>query len=639
MNSQKVKNIYDTFLKTVDKEDREKIQMNLKPVIDKMSLGLFRIVVVGEIKKGKSSFISALLGIQNMLPTDSDVATSTVYKILYGPELKYTVFFLPEHSNSATDTNEIQEGKVLGIKPDQLWEFGTETGNPGNKKRVDFIGVELPNPILKEGVVIIDTPGVGGLFKKHREITFRYAPNADAVFFVTDSVESLINQDEIKFLKELYENTKNIAFIQTKTDAVDFDHWQAWKERNLDILSSELNLDRKSIPYFPLSSKLKMVADVNDSEDHEERIEDLSDSCFVPVIRFLHNRLIPNKENVIAKQTASIISGEISRIGKFYQDRYAIRQETNQEKIIEAEALFKTCLGELESWKAGDWRNELKKFERAVADLNDETHHEIQERMSPVGSKFTHYIKGLKNSLTNAGEVRRKAEEIVSNHALDCSVEANKIIQTYIGDFNELYLSLLKGGGNSINLIFNQMAIEGQKAQIPNRLNTDINDIVRGIVGGSMVGGLPLGALKLAALLGYGALAAPVLVPLVIPGIGVGIWESIRGVRTNVAIKRDQALAKLSEALTKTVTMANMEVQRTFRKVSRNLKINADDQLLLVEKNMREEIQRRFEETQQVKNRTAVEAKQESKRLQSQLNKIISIDAELKGYLAETSEA
>ena len=39
----------------------------------------------------------------------------------------------------------------------------------------------------------MDTPGVGGLFKAHRDITFRYAPNADAVFFVVDSVESLLS--------------------------------------------------------------------------------------------------------------------------------------------------------------------------------------------------------------------------------------------------------------------------------------------------------------------------------------------------------------------------------------------------------------------------------------------------------------
>ena len=56
-------------------------------------LGIFRLVVMGEIKKGKSSFINALIGTDNLVPVHSDVATSTIFKIHYGPEIKYTVYF------------------------------------------------------------------------------------------------------------------------------------------------------------------------------------------------------------------------------------------------------------------------------------------------------------------------------------------------------------------------------------------------------------------------------------------------------------------------------------------------------------------------------------------------------------------
>ena len=55
--------------------------------------GLFRIVVMGEIKQGKSSFINALLGVKDLVPVNSDVATSTIFKIRYGKEKRYRVFF------------------------------------------------------------------------------------------------------------------------------------------------------------------------------------------------------------------------------------------------------------------------------------------------------------------------------------------------------------------------------------------------------------------------------------------------------------------------------------------------------------------------------------------------------------------
>lgn len=60
----------------------------------RMNLGLFRLVVMGEIKKGKSSFINALIGEADLLPTSSDVATSAVFKVIHGPSRKYKVFFL-----------------------------------------------------------------------------------------------------------------------------------------------------------------------------------------------------------------------------------------------------------------------------------------------------------------------------------------------------------------------------------------------------------------------------------------------------------------------------------------------------------------------------------------------------------------
>ena len=190
-------------------EDRDK---RMQSLVGRLDSGVFRIVVMGEVKKGKSSFINALLGWPDLLPVDTDVATSTAYKILYGPTERITVFYLPADEDPQAVSDPVE------IPRERLSEFGTEAGNPGNDKRVDFIAIELPNTLLQEGVALVDTPGVGGLFKKHRDITFRFAPNADAVLFVMDSVECVISADEIRFLAELRKTTEQVIFLQTKTD-------------------------------------------------------------------------------------------------------------------------------------------------------------------------------------------------------------------------------------------------------------------------------------------------------------------------------------------------------------------------------------------------------------------------------------
>jgi hypothetical protein len=184
----------------------------IQPALQQYRLGLFRLVVVGEIKKGKSSFINALLGAPGLLPTLSDVATSTVFKLTYGETKKYKVFFLP------TDVEKPEESPPpLEITSDQVAEYGTQDGNPDNKKRVEFIGVQLPHPLLKSGVVIVDTPGLGGLFREHSAITWRYVPNADALFFVLDSVEAVMSQAEVDSLQKLRTMTPLLFFVQPRS--------------------------------------------------------------------------------------------------------------------------------------------------------------------------------------------------------------------------------------------------------------------------------------------------------------------------------------------------------------------------------------------------------------------------------------
>jgi GTPase SAR1 family protein len=274
--------ITQRFLTLAANLKEEQAAEHVKPALEQYRLGLFRLVVVGEIKKGKSSFINALLGEPDLLPTMSDVATSTVYKILYGKEKKYKVFFLPQDAENP----EASTPPPLEITPEQVAEYGTENGNPENKKKVDFIGVQLPHPLLKTGVVIIDTPGLGGVFREHQYITWRYIPNADAIFFVMDSVEAVASQAEMEYLHKLRSMTQLLFFVQTKIDLPGTEQWQQWRDRNLDIIADTLQVPKDKLIYFPVSAQLKRYADEDKSPG------DLNKSGFVPVLHFLYERLL-----------------------------------------------------------------------------------------------------------------------------------------------------------------------------------------------------------------------------------------------------------------------------------------------------------------------------------------------------------
>ena len=264
----------------VDPAQQAERERRLDPLIKALSSSIFRLVVMGEVKKGKSSFINSLLGQPNLSPTEIDIATSTVYKFVHGPAERITVFFLTDEDTPST--------KV--ISRGQVPEYGTEAGNPGNVKLVDFIAVELPDPLLAEGVAIVDTPGVGGLFRRHRDITFRYAPQADVVMFVIDSAEAVISEDEAKFLRDLKKHTQRIVFLQTKIDIAGTEQVQAWRKRNLEILSGVLGVKPEAIPYFLVGAKLKELA------DRRNNAELLQQSGYPAVLRYIRQELIPRKD-------------------------------------------------------------------------------------------------------------------------------------------------------------------------------------------------------------------------------------------------------------------------------------------------------------------------------------------------------
>jgi hypothetical protein len=327
-------------------------------------MGIFRLVVMGEIKKGKSSFINALIGTENLVPVHSDVATSTIFKIHYGSEIKYTVYFAKDQKGVAREK--------LTIKAEQLNEYGTEDGNPDNIKNVEFIRVESPAPILKNGLVIVDTPGVGGLFKKHREITFRHAPNADAVFFITDSVESPIGADEVKFLKELRQITPLITFIQTKSSKADGAARKARMDNNLEILKNEVGLASDEIAYFIVDSGLKIEADLN------RDTLDLEDSGFGPLMSFLNNSLRKNQEANVARVALRRSMSKLNLLKGELDTRKEILNADTSDKRAKLDQELSDLESRLTDWDKTSKPQLVEEFRKGLTHLTRQAQEELR---------------------------------------------------------------------------------------------------------------------------------------------------------------------------------------------------------------------------------------------------------------------
>ena len=402
----------------------------LREALRHLDRGIFRLVVMGEIKKGKSTFINALLGEENLLPSDVDVATSTVYKLIYGKERRFKVFFLPD-----SDTG--RRSDPLLVPESQLAEYGTEKGNPNNEKRVDFIGVELPAPLLAEGLAIIDTPGVGGLYKAHRDITWRYAPNADAIFFVLDSAEAVLSADEIKFLQELTGKvTKRVFFVQTKTDAADEETVRSWEKRNKEILRSELGVPESSLVYFPVSSTLKIKADSSNSGKRLRR------SGFSPLLQFLHHNLMPRKEEELARDVAVQAVGEVARMQNELKERERIFSKQSEKERDALNEEFRAEKKRFDDWAVKNFTKEINGFLSAFEKLRRNFRTRMQEELDPQGPLVTKVIEQVRS--LNAKTIIEQADDLNKQCLAEAAATCKDINDDFASQTQRLIQATLK---------------------------------------------------------------------------------------------------------------------------------------------------------------------------------------------------
>jgi replication fork clamp-binding protein CrfC len=140
--------------------------------------GVFRLMVLGDMKRGKSTFLNALIG-ERILPSDVNPCTAILTVLRYGAEKKVTVHF--------------DDGK-----PPQTMDFETfkikYTIDPAEAKRLEqdnkqaFPGVthaivEYPLPLLEKGIEIVDSPGLNDT-EARNELSLGYINNCHAILFV-----------------------------------------------------------------------------------------------------------------------------------------------------------------------------------------------------------------------------------------------------------------------------------------------------------------------------------------------------------------------------------------------------------------------------------------------------------------------
>lgn len=165
----------------------------------KLTEGQLTIALCGHFSAGKSTLVNTLCGAK-LLPSSPIPTSANVVTISYGEQSKAEV---EVWSNGTTRYDE--------VAIEQLEQYCTDG------EQFISVNIQYPSPLLKNGLILLDTPGIDSTDAAHKLATESALHMADVVFYVMDynHVQSEIN---FSFAKELKEWNKPLYFIVNQID-------------------------------------------------------------------------------------------------------------------------------------------------------------------------------------------------------------------------------------------------------------------------------------------------------------------------------------------------------------------------------------------------------------------------------------
>ncbi len=152
-------------------EDLTQASQNLKH-------GVFRLLVLGDMKRGKSTFLNALIG-EKLLPSDVNPCTALLTVLRYGDEKKVTLYYNDDTPPETIDFKTFKRNYTIDPAEAKQLEKEKKQAFPN----IDYAVVEYPLPLLEKGVEIVDSPGLNDT-EARNDLSLGYVNNCHAILFV-----------------------------------------------------------------------------------------------------------------------------------------------------------------------------------------------------------------------------------------------------------------------------------------------------------------------------------------------------------------------------------------------------------------------------------------------------------------------
>ncbi|WP_377451225.1 dynamin family protein [Rhodococcoides fascians] len=315
-----------------------------------------RIIVVGPLKQGKSQFVNSLLNLTVCSVGDDE--TTAIPTVVSNAD-SFSAQLVLANPGDEPIRVDVPLEEITTVTPASPRAQGREV------LRLD---IAVPSPLLADGLVLVDTPGVGGHGNPHAAGTLGLIPSADAVLVVSDASREF-TEPELAFLRQVQGLCPAVAVLITKIDL--YPHWRQIVEAN------RAHLDRAGITVqmLPVSSLLRSHAvRLNDEELNAE-------SGFQQLYAFLRDDVVA-RADVLARASVSLDVRSVTEhlTLSFGSELAALKDPERAAAAVAGLQRAKSAAEELHK-RSSQWQQTLGD---GIADLASDIDHDLRDRLRRV---------------------------------------------------------------------------------------------------------------------------------------------------------------------------------------------------------------------------------------------------------------
>ncbi|MBY0570381.1 MAG: dynamin family protein, partial [Burkholderiaceae bacterium] len=347
------------------------IDQRLARLMERLVDDKLSIAFVAEFSRGKSELINAIFFAdygQRILPSSAGRTTMCPTELLYDDTIPPCIRLLPIETRAEAQSTSEYKGqshvwKVLPlnissgdgmleafkqvsltkkVSIDMAKQYGLfDEDDPDAALEVDENGmveisqwrhaiVNFPHPLLKEGLIIVDTPGLNAIGTEP-ELTLNLIPNAHAVLFIL-AADTGVTKSDIDVWRNHIGGGPGRMVVLNKIDSM-WDELRTPEEiekqlsRQVTTVAHTLAIEEKQI--FPVSAQKGLVAKINKDAP-------LLAKTRLPALEYaLSKELIPAKQDIIRVQLES----DIHEIASAQQAIISSRGRNVVEQMLELKGL------------------------------------------------------------------------------------------------------------------------------------------------------------------------------------------------------------------------------------------------------------------------------------------------------------